>query len=137
MYFFHMYIYRDCTNVQWWTTSFVIFVDTRVIYYGIMIIVINTCLVGSEKWWCRIVGTLIVDYSSFVLSNRILPFVYTFSCMFVELLNLIQSAGMCRYVQVMGIVTYAWWFQEPDHTPMLYLRWSTSISYSAPWYMLH
>ena len=43
----------------------------------------------------------------------------------------------CRDVQVMGIVTYAWWFQEPDHTRMLCLRWSTSISYAAPCNMLH
>ena len=28
----------------------------------------------------------------------------------------------CRDVLVMGIVTYAWWFQEPDHTRMLCLR---------------
>ena len=33
--------------------------------------------------------------SSFVSSNRILPFVYTFSGIFVELLKVIQSAGMC------------------------------------------
>ena len=33
--------------------------------------------------------------SSFVSSNRILPFVYTFSGIFVELLRVIQSAGMC------------------------------------------
>ena len=43
----------------------------------------------------------------------------------------------CRDVLVMGIVTYAWWFQEPDHTRMLCLRWSTSISYAAPCCMLH
>ena len=33
--------------------------------------------------------------ASFVSSNRILPFVYTFSGIFVELLKVIQSAGMC------------------------------------------
>ena len=33
--------------------------------------------------------------SSFVSSNRIFPFVYTFSGIFVELLKVIQSAGMC------------------------------------------
>ena len=33
--------------------------------------------------------------SSFVSSNRILPFVYTFSGIFVKLLKVIQSAGMC------------------------------------------
>ena len=38
----------------------------------------------------------------------------------------------------MGIVTYAWWFQEPDHNRMLCLRWSTtSISCAASCYMLH
>ena len=34
-----------------------------------------------------------VSISSFVSSNRILPFVYTFSGIFVELLKVIQSAG--------------------------------------------
>ena len=43
----------------------------------------------------------------------------------------------CRDVLVMCIVTYAWWFQEPNHTHMLCLRWSTSISYVAPCCMLH
>ena len=38
----------------------------------------------------------IFNNSSFVSSNRILPFVYTFSGIFVELLKVIQSAGMCK-----------------------------------------
>ena len=38
---------------------------------------------------------IIAISSSFVSSNRILPFVYTFSGIFVELLKVIQSAGMC------------------------------------------
>ena len=39
--------------------------------------------------------TKLYNSSSFVSSNRILPFVYTFSGIFVELLKVIQSAGMC------------------------------------------
>ena len=38
---------------------------------------------------------LIVTSFSFVSSNRILPFVYTFSGIFVELRKAIQRAGMC------------------------------------------
>ena len=38
---------------------------------------------------------VIQSSSSFVSSNRILPFVYTFSGIFVELLKVIKSAGMC------------------------------------------
>ena len=68
-----------------------------------------------------------------VSSNRILPFVYTFSGIS---LNFWRSSKV-QDVLVMGIVTYAWWFQEPDHTRMLCLRWSTSISYAAPCCMLH
>ena len=34
--------------------------------------------------------------SSFVSSHRVLPFVYTFSGIFVELLKVIQSAWMCN-----------------------------------------
>ena len=37
-----------------------------------------------------------VRSSSFGSSNRILPFVYTFSGIFVELLKVIQSAGMFK-----------------------------------------
>ena len=42
------------------------------------------------------IGIRIRTYSSFVSSNRVLPFVYTFSGIFVELLKVIQSAGMCK-----------------------------------------
>ena len=38
---------------------------------------------------------LILQSFSFVSSNRILPFIYTVSGMFVELLNVIQSVGIC------------------------------------------
>ena len=37
----------------------------------------------------------ITSCSSFVSSNRIPPFVYTFSGIFVELPKVIQSAGTC------------------------------------------
>ena len=43
---------------------------------------------------CR--GLCAFTYSYFVPSNRILPFVYTFSGIFVEFLKVIQSAGMCN-----------------------------------------
>ena len=47
--------------------------------------------------WLVVESGLIIwqQSSSFVSSNRILPFVYTFSGIFVELLKVIQSAGMC------------------------------------------
>ena len=66
-----------------------------------------------------VVGCLMCRCSScFVSSNRILPFVYTFSGILV-----LTSEGhpKCRDVIAMGIVTYAWWFQEPDHAHMLCL----------------
>ena len=47
-------------------------------------------------WGPSWVGMRIITYSSFVSSNRVLPFVYTFSGIFVELLKVIQSAGMCK-----------------------------------------
>ena len=44
----------------------------------------------------NITGNILLNYYSFVSSNRILPFVYTLSGIFVELLKVIQSAGICK-----------------------------------------
>ena len=49
-----------------------------------------------------LVELIVFSSSSFVSSNRVLPFVYTLSGIFVELLKVVQSAVMCKYL---GIVT--------------------------------
>ena len=41
-------------------------------------------------------GTQHMESSFFMSSNRILPFAYTFSGIFVELQKVIQSARMCE-----------------------------------------
>ena len=69
-----------------------------------------------------------------LILHRILPFVYTF---YLHFRWTSEGHPKCRDVGIMGIVTYVWWFQEPDHTRMLCLRWSTYISHDTPCYMQH
>ena len=59
-----------------------------VLYVSVCCFVVRGC--GVSRRYIDVCSS-----SSFVSSNRILPFVYTFSGIFVELLKVIQSAGMC------------------------------------------
>ena len=90
-------------DAGWWATSRKIGLPALARVKGVGMqhqSVLLTCclddfrLVISRAKTCTVLPWL--HFSSVVLYNRIIPFVYTFSGIFVELLMVMQSAGMCK-----------------------------------------